>query len=159
MKKIILLIAIIPFLFSSCDLLDFPDVNELQKQVEQLQKDVAELQKVNGITPNHQSTESKSKNDEVAVSNNNKSGLSNEQQAVEAIKYCLKMYKPSLKYKNIRGVEKPNGTVDVIIDYIFCGTQENTYYNVNLYNDGTFKINDIRGVEGNFPHNEKFTMK
>ena len=48
MNKIFFFILALPFVMSSCFLLENNDVKELQEQVAQLQMDVAELQKANG---------------------------------------------------------------------------------------------------------------
>ena len=82
-----------------------------------------------------------------------------EQLAVEAIKYCLKMYVPELNYTNIRSVPKSDGTIDVIIDYTLIGSVEHTYYNVTVYPNNEFKVNSCRGLEGTFPYNSKFSIK
>ncbi len=84
---------------------------------------------------------------------------SREQTAVEAIKYCLKMYVPDLNYTNIRSVPQSNGTVDVIIDYHYLGSTEHTYYNVTIYSNKEFKVNSCYGLEGNFPHNSKMVIQ
>lgn len=77
----------------------------------------------------------------------------NEEKAMESIRYCLKMYVPDLKYSAMRAVTKNNGTVDVIIDYKYVnGDIEHTYYNVSILKNGSYKINSIRGLEGNFPY-------
>ncbi|MCR4966149.1 MAG: hypothetical protein K6A41_10915 [Bacteroidales bacterium] len=164
MKKIFLpLIALIALLLNACSFSFNSETKEMKKQIEQLQKDVAELQKKNGITPSYQNTTESSdksvskteKQDETetaAVSNK-------EERAMEAVKYCLKMYEPELEYTNIRTVPLSDGTVDVIIDYLWCGSTSHTYYNVTVYSDNEFRVNSSRGVEGNFPIHEKFSIK
>lgn len=162
MKKIIVLAAIIPFVFASC--ISFGgssnEVKELKEQVAQLQKDVAELQKANGIKANHEKIDNSDKNNRTIIADKADTRTkTNKDLAIEAIKYCLKMYKPSLKYTEIRGMEKTDGTIDVIVDYNWHGSSENTYYNVSVYRDGTFRVNSSRGLEGNFPYGDRFSIE
>ena len=160
MKKIAILLSALAFVSASCIYTnDNSDVKELREKVDQLQKDVAELQEVNGITPSRQVERSGKTSESEESKKTVKSGKPDKEQAIEAIKYCLKMYQPSLKYTGIRCVEKPNGTLDVIIDYDWCGIASNTYYNVSMYGDGKFKVNSIDGVEGQFPHEDKFSIE
>ena len=86
--------------------------------MEQLKKDVAELQKAVGIQPTEQSdtTSVQSSADETEPKSETKAApVNNEERAVQAIKYCLRMYKSELKYDKISSVPKSDGTIDVII--------------------------------------------
>ncbi|MCQ2286756.1 MAG: hypothetical protein MJZ76_07765 [Bacteroidales bacterium] len=168
MKKSIILAVMLPFVLSSCISIGNKKIKDLETKVEQLQKDVAELQQANRTNPQQQcdmdstkvifnTNTLKQEKSEVLESAN--SINVDKQQAIKAIKYCLKMYQPSLKYTAIRATKKPNKTVDVIIDYYWHGSTEHTYYNVSLYENGEFKINDINGLEGEFPHDDKFSME
>lgn len=83
-----------------------------------------------------------------------------EQRAIDAIKYCLRMYKSELKYDKITSVPKSDGTVDVIIDYKFLGDIQHTYYNVSVYSNGECRVNSISGFyEACFPYGDKFTAR
>ena len=168
MKKVILFISIVVILFNSCSFFESSDQRNLQEQINQLQQEVAVLQKTNGLTPSYEI-----KNDSIASSIVSDSSMKNkgrkqtnketkegkEQLAVEAIKYCLKMYVPELNYTNIRSVPKSDGTIDVIIDYTLIGSVEHNYYNVTVYPNNEFKVNSCRGLEGTFPYNSKFSIK
>ena len=68
------------------------------------------------------------------------------------------MYVPDLKYTNIRSVPKSDGTVDVIIDYKWVGSEEHTYYNVTVYSNNEFKVNSCYGLKGIFPHDGKMMI-
>ena len=171
MKKSILFlsaIVVVAVMCGSCSFSLSSNQNDLQKQVEQLQQEVAVLQKMNGLTPSYEI------NDDTVVSSkpsgSKKSNgdeqqqavkIPKEQTAVEAIKYCLKMYVPDLKYTNMRSAPQSDGTVDVIIDYKekYTGSTEHTYYNVTVYSDKEFTVNSIYGLEGNFPHNSKMMIQ
>lgn len=158
MKKIIVLAAIIPFVFTGCFSFggSSNEVKELKEQVAQLQKDVAELQKANGNSIAHKA-EATSDNE---VSGKNEANTTKEQKAVEAIKYCLKKYVSDLKYKNITSVPKSDGTVDVIIDFVEYRDTRHTYYNVAVYNNGEYCVKDISGhYAGNFPYGDKFSIE
>ena len=160
MKKTIFLMALLPFFTAGCVSIWNNDVNELKGQVEQLKKDVAELQRTCGIVPSLQPDEESDKKSEKTVEKDTSNTLkTDKQQAIEAIRYCLRMYTPSLKYTAIRGMEKPDGTADVIIDYDKYGSPYHTYYNVSTYEDGQFQVNEIDGLEGQFPHGERFLIE
>ena len=164
-KSILLLSVIIAVIGNSCSFSFSPNQKDLQKQINQLQQEVATLQKMNGLTPSYEtddddithpkpSDSQKTDGDEQQIVK-----TSREQTAVEAIKYCLKMYVPDLNYTNIRSVPQSNGTVDVIIDYHYLGSTEHTYYNVTIYSNKEFKVNSCYGLEGNFPHNSKMVIQ
>lgn len=81
--------------------------------------------------------------------NNEKSSLQStgdENAAILAIKYMLKMYHPEVKYSNIRTVKKYDATIDVILD---IPGQENyhKYYNVSTFQDGSNTINSDWGLQ------------
>ena len=160
-----LLSVIIAVIGNSCTFSFSSNQKDLQKQINQLQQEVATLQKMNGLTPSYEtddddithpkpSDSQKTDGDEQQIVK-----TSREQTAVEAIKYCLKMYVPDLNYTNIRSVPQSNGTVDVIIDYHYLGSTEHTYYNVTIYSNKEFKVNSCYGLEGNFPHNSKMVIQ
>ena len=164
-KSILLLSVIIAVIGNSCSFSFSSNQKDLQKQINQLQQEVATLQKMNGLTPSYEtddddithpkpSDSQKTDGDEQQIVK-----TSREQTAVEAIKYCLKMYVPDLNYTNIRSVPQSNGTVDVIIDYHYLGSTEHTYYNVTIYSNKEFKVNSCYGLEGNFPHNSKMVIQ
>ena len=171
MKKIILLISVLAVvLCNSCTFSFTSNQKDLQKQITQLQQEVAALQKLNGLTPSYD-IKSDSISSPVSSNSNKTSGDGNkavkkpqmgkEETAVEAIKYCLKMYLPDLKYSNIRSVPQSDGTIDVIIDYKdIAGFAEHTYYNVSVYSNNEFKVNSCRGgYEGDFPHNSRMKIQ
>ena len=160
-----LLSVIIAVIGNSCTFSFSSNQKDLQKQINQLQQEVATLQKMNGLTPSYETADDdithpkpsdskKTDGDEQQIVK-----TSREQTAVEAIKYCLKMYVPDLNYTNIRSVPQSNGTVDVIIDYHYLGSAEHTYYNVTIYSNKEFKVNSCYGLEGNFPHNSKMVIQ
>ena len=160
-----LLSVIIAVIGNSCTFSFSSNQKDLQKQINQLQQEVATLQKMNGLTPSYETADDdithpkpsdsqKTDGDEQQIVK-----TSREQTAVEAIKYCLKMYVPDLNYTNIRSVPQSNGTVDVIIDYHYLGSTEHTYYNVTIYSNKEFKVNSCYGLEGNFPHNSKMVIQ
>ena len=168
MKKVILFVsAALAFTLNSCTFLDTPSQRDVQAQITQLQQEVAVLQAMNGIVPSYEI-----KNDSIAsptpensekVNNDGKKSAKTatevkEQAAIDAIKYCLKMYEPDLKYTNIRSVPKSDGTVDVVIDYKWAGIEEHTYYNVTVYSNNEFKVNHYRGIEGDFPYGSKMMI-
>lgn len=164
-KSILLLSVIIAVIGNSCTFSFSSNQKDLQKQINQLQQEVATLQKMNGLTPSYETADDdithpkpsdskKTDGDEQQIVK-----TSREQTAVEAIKYCLKMYVPDLNYTNIRSVPQSNGTVDVIIDYHYLGSTEHTYYNVTIYSNKEFKVNSCYGLEGNFPHNSKMVIQ
>lgn len=164
-KSILLLSVIIAVIGNSCSFSFSSNQKDLQKQINQLQQEVATLQKMNGLTPSYETADDdithpkpsdskKTDGDEQQIVK-----TSREQTAVEAIKYCLKMYVPDLNYTNIRSVPQSNGTVDVIIDYHYLGSTEHTYYNVTIYSNKEFKVNSCYGLEGNFPHNSKMVIQ
>lgn len=169
MKKSILFLSAIVVVAAMCGSCSFSlssDQNDLQKQVEQLQQEVAVLQKMNGLTPSYEindDTVASSKPSDSKKTNGDEQQTvktSSEQTAVEAIKYCLKMYVPDLKYTNIRSVPKSDGTVDVVIDYHYLGSTEHTYYNVTVYSDKEFKVNSCRGCYyGCFPCDSKMMIQ
>ena len=162
MKKTIILLPLLALVCAGCIYTnDNTDVRDLQEKVEQLQKDVTELQKANGIKPAKNETattpKQKASNDKESESDN---ATSKEQKAIEAIEYCLRMYKSELKYDKITSVPKSDGTVDVIIDYKDLGDIRHTYYNVAIYSNGECCIKHISGwPEGNFPCGDKFSVK
>ena len=86
--------------------------------------------------------------------------VNNEERAVQAIKYCLRMYKSELKYDKISSVPKSDGTIDVIIDYKEYGGVQHTYYNVSVYKNGDCCVNRISGYpSGHFPYGDKFSVE
>ncbi len=126
------------------------------------------MQKMNGLTPSYEITDdtiASSKLSDSKKTNGDEQQavkISKEQTAVEAIKYCLKMYVPDLKYTNIRSAPQSDGTVDVIIDYKekYTGSTEHTYYNVTVYSDKEFKVNSCRGYHyGFFPCDSKMMIQ
>lgn len=169
MKKVILFVsAALAFTLNSCTFLDTPSQRDLQEQITQLQQEVAVLQAMNGLVPSYEI-----KNDSIAsptpensekVNNDGKKSAKTatevkEQAAIDAIKYCLKMYVPDFKYTYIRSVPQSDGTVDVVIDYKSRYSEvEHAYYNVTVYSNKEFKVNHCRGLEGNFPHNSKMMI-
>lgn len=161
MKKNIILLAVLALVCAGC--IRINESKDLQEEVEQLKKDVAELQQAVGIQPVEQtdksSTESAADKSEPKAENQTAS-VCNEQKAIQAVEYCLKMYKPDLKYDNIRAVPKSDGTIDVIIDYKWISGIEHTYYNVSIYKSGECRVNDISGFyEGRFPYGDKFSIQ
>lgn len=165
-KSIMLLSVIIAVIGNSCTFSFSSNQKDLQKQINQLQQEVATLQKMNGLTPSYETSDdtvASSKPSGLKKSNGDEQQqavkISKEQTAVEAIKYCLKMYVPDLNYTNIRSVPQSNGTVDVIIDYHYLGSTEHTYYNVTVYSNKEFKVNSCYGLEGDFPYNSKMMIQ
>ena len=169
MKKVFLFVSVVMvFTCNSCSFSFSPNQKELQEQIDQLQQEVAVLQKMNGLTPSYEikndsivssaPANSKAKNsDDAQTAPAAKAGK--EQLAIDAVKYCLKMYEPDLKYTAIRSVPKSDGTVDVIIDYEYIGSTEHTYYNVSVYSNNEFMVNRCRGLKGFFPHGSKFKIQ
>jgi len=177
-KTIIFISAVVAFILLYFYLFKTPSKRDLQEQINQLQQEVAALQEMNGLPSSYEiendsvaatkpssSKQEKSKQPASQKTNSeNKSTIktaqkSNEEVAVEAIQYCLKMYVPDLKYTNIRSVPKSDGTVDVVIDYKLYGElNKHTYYNVTVYSNKEFKVNSCRGIEGDFPHNSKMML-
>lgn len=168
MKNVILFVSVaLAFTLNSCTFLDTPSQRDLQEQITQLQQEVAVLQAMNGLVPSYEI-----KNDSIAspmpensdkAKNDGKKSAKTatevkEQAAIDAIKYCLKMYEPDLKYTNIRSVPQSDGTVDVVIDYKWAGIEEHTYYNVTVYSNNEFKVNSRRGLEGDFPYGSKMMI-
>ena len=164
MKKNIILFAVLALVCAGCfHISDFTN-DGLRKEVEQLKKDVAELQKTVGIQPTEQSDTTScqiSADDETEPKAETKAApVNNEERAVQAIKYCLRMYKSELKYDKISAVPKSDGTTDVIIDYKYIGGIEHTYYNVSVFKNGDCCVNDISGYpSGYFPHGDKFSVE
>lgn len=167
MKKIFLtILVVITTTFTSC-ITVAEDSKELEKKVQQLEKDVAELQKAVGVTPSSDTlaTSKKQKNSEQQSPSeeSKKSAQENtksvETQAIEAVKYCLKMYCPKDTYNDIRSVPKSDGTIDVVVDFKSSIGFKTTTYNVSVYKGNEYKINEIAGLYGYFPHREKFPMK
>ena len=165
-KSILLLSVIIAVIGNSCTFSFSSNQKDLQKQINQLQQEVATLQKMNGLTPSYEITDdtiASSKPSDSKKTNGDEQQavkISKEQTAVEAIKYCLKMYVPDLKYTNIRSVPQSDGTVDVVIDYHYLGSTEHTYYNVTVYSDKEFKVNSCRGCHyGYFPCDSKMMIQ
>ena len=113
MKKVIIFLISVffAFIFNSCSFSVFSEQKDLQEQINQLQQEVAALQKINGLTPSYDLKDdssaspapanSNAKNDE-ADNNVSAAKAGKEQLAIEAIKYCLKMYVPDLQYSGIR---------------------------------------------------------
>ena len=167
MKKIFFtILVVITVTFTSC-ITVAEDSKELEKKVQQLEKDVAELQKAVGVTPSSDTlaTSKKQKDSEQQSPSeeSKKSAQENtksvETQAIEAVKYCLKMYCPKDTYNDIRSVPKSDGTIDVVVDFKSPIGFETTTYNVSVYKGNEYKINSISGLYGQFPHREKFPMK
>lgn len=163
MKKAIIILSAVVAILCFYSLLNKHD---MQGQITQLQQEVAALQKMNGIVPSYEI--SNDTIDSPMPSESNKTNndgqqpvkSSAEQTAVEAIKYCLKMYVPDFKYNNIRSVPQSDGTVDVVVDYKSKYSEvEHTYYNVSVYSNNEFKVNYTRGLEGNFPYNSKMMIQ
>lgn len=176
-KTIIFISALVAFILLYFYLFKVPSKRELQEQINQLQQEVAALQEMNGLPSSYEtdsvvatkpsySKQEKSKQSASKKTNSdNKSTVktakkNNEEVAVEAIKYCLKMYVPDLKYTNIRSVPQSDGTVDVVIDYItkYSEVVYHTYYNVTVYSNKEFRVNSCSGVEGDFPHHSKMML-
>lgn len=159
MKKNIILFAALALVCAGCFNISDSSDSGLRKEVEQLKKDVAELQKAVGIQPTDQSdtTSAQSSADESKPKLETKAAsVNNEERAVEAIKYCLRMYKSDLKYDKISSVPKSDGTIDVIVDY----KPYHTYYNVTVYKNGDCCVNDISGCpHGHFPYGNKFPVE
>ena len=160
-----LLSVIIAVIGNSCSFSFSSNQKDLQKQINQLQQEVATLQKMNGLTPSYETSDdtvASSKPSGLKKSNGDEQQqavkISKEQTAMEAIKYCLKMYVPDLKYTNIRSVPQTDGTVDVVIDYEWIGQTEHTYYNVTVYSNKEFKVNSLSGIEGHFPYHSKMML-
>lgn len=161
MKKIAILIPLLALVCAGCIYTnENTDVKELQEKVEQLQKDVAELQKANGIKPAAKNEEATTAKQKDVNASNPADTTSKEHEAIEAIKYCLRMYKSDLKYDKISSVSKSDGTVDVIIDYKSYGDVRHTYYNVSVYGCGEYCVKDISGFHaGHFPYGDKFRVE
>lgn len=174
MKKNIILLAALAFVCAGC--ISINASKDLQEEVEQLKKDVAELQQAVGIQHVEQadksSTESAADKSEPKAekqtstaksepkAENQAASVSNEQRAIQAVEYCLKMYKSDLKYDKISSVPKSDGTIDVIIDYKHLGDIRHTYYNVSVYKNGECCVNNISGLYvGDFPHGDKFSIQ
>lgn len=165
MKKVILFVsAALAFTLNSCTFLDTPSQRDLQEQITQLQQEVAALQEINGLPSSYQfhndadASPKPSESNETNGDGQQTVKSSAEQTAVEAIKYCLKMYVPDFKYNNIRSVPQSDGTVDVVVDYKWAGIEEHTYYNVTVYSNNEFKVNSRRGLEGDFPYGSKMMI-
>ena len=129
-----------------------------------MKKDVAELQKTVGIQPTEQSDTTSCQisadNETEPKAETKAASVSNEQRAIQAVEYCLRMYKPDLKYDKIRAVPKSDGTIDVIIDYKYITGIEHTYYNVSVYKNGECCVKNISGCyEGHFPYGDKFSVE
>ena len=171
MKKVIIFLISVffAFIFNSCSFSVFSEQKDLQEQINQLQQEVAALQKINGLTPSYDIKDDTSaspapaKSDATKGEDDNTAGTAKtgkEQLAIEAIKYCLKMYVPDLQYTDIRSAPKSDGTVDVIIDYKEYGDIEHTYYNVSVYSDTEFMVNNWNGNStGRFPYGSKFIIQ
>lgn len=166
MKKIFFtILVVITTTFTSC-ITVAEDSKELEKKVQQLEKDVAELQKAVGVTTSSDTlaTSKKQKDSEQQSPSeeSKKSAQENtksvETQAIEAVKYCLKMYCPKDTYNDIRSVPKSDGTIDVVVDFK-SPIGSPTTYNVSVYKGNEYKINSISGIHGQFPHREKFPMR
>lgn len=167
-KSIFFLSAIVTVLCNSCSFSFSSNQKDLQEQITQLQQEVATLQKINGLTPSYDIKTDSTAFPKQSISNSTNGNdqqtvkATKEQTAVEAIKYCLKMYLPDLKYTNIRSAPKSDGTVDVIIDFKdkYTGSAEHTYYNVSVYSNNEFKVNSWSGCfEGHFPHDSKMMIQ
>lgn len=167
MKNVILFVSVaLAFTLNSCTFLDTPSQRDLQEQITQLQQEVAALQEMNGLPSSYQfhndadASPKPSESNETNGDGQQTVKSSAEQTAVEAIKYCLKMYVPDFKYNNIRSVPQSDGTVDVVVDYKSKYSEvEHTYYNVSVYSNNEFKVNYTRGLEGNFPYNSKMMIQ
>ncbi len=177
-KTIIFISALVAFILLYFYLFKVPSKRELQEQINQLQQEVAALQEMNGlpssydtnsVAPSKPSNSKQEKSTPPAskkTNSDNKSTVktaqkNNEEVAVEAIKYCLKMYVPDLKYTNIRSVPQSDGTVDVIIDFKekYTGNATHTYYNVTVYSNKEFRVNSWRGdSDGDFPYGSKMML-
>lgn len=158
MKRTIILAALLPFVLAGCISFD-KENNDLKEQVAQLQKDVSELQEAVGI--NHAGgTAATDSVRNAGGSAKSSDSQSKEQNAVNAVKYCLGKYKSDLKYDKITSMPKSDGTVDVIIDYKDCGDTRHTYYNLSVYSNGEFCVEDISGWStGRFPYGDKFFIE
>ena len=170
MKKNIILLAVLALVCAGC--IRINESKDMQEEVEQLKKDVAELQKAVGIQSVEQTemcsddkSEPKGGKQTATVKSepkaeNQATSVSNEQRAIQAIEYCLKMYKSELKYDKISSVPKSDGTIDVIVDYKHLGDIRHTYYNVSVYKNGECCVNRISGwYEANFPYGDKFSIQ
>lgn len=179
-KAIIFVSAVVAFILLYFYLFKTPSKRDLQEQINQLQQEVAALQEMNGLPSSYEiendsvaatkpssSKQEKSKQSASQRTNSDNRGTvktaqkNNEEVAVEAIKYCLKMYVPDLKYTNIRSVPKSDGTVDVIIDFKekYTGNIEHTYYNVTVYSNKEFRVNSWRGdSDGDFPYGSRMML-
>ena len=159
-KTIIVLSAVVAFMCIYCLL----NKRNMQRQITQLQQEVTALQEMNGLPSSYEMTDDAStlpKPVESNKSNGDGQQTANsfaEKTAVEAIKYCLKMYVPDLKYTNIRSVPQTDGTLDVVIDYEWCGETKHTYYNVTVYSNKEFEVNSCSGVEGHFPYHSRMML-
>jgi ABC-type multidrug transport system fused ATPase/permease subunit len=178
-KAIIFVSAVVAFILLYFYLFKTPSKRDLQEQINQLQQEVAALQEMNGLPssyeiendsvaatkPSNSKQEKSKQSASQKTTSDDKSTVktaqkNNEEVAVEAIKYCLKMYVPDLKYTNIRSVPQSDGTVDVVIDYItkYSEVVYHTYYNVTVYSNKEFRVNSCSGVEGDFPHHSKMML-
>lgn len=155
---------IVAIICNSCSFSFSPNQKDLQEQITQLQQEVATLQKINGLAPSYEIKDNHIVAPKPSDSNKTDSNdqqtvkTAKEQTALEAIKYCLEMYVPDLKYTNIRSVPQSDGSIDVIIDYDLYGSTGHTYYNVTVYSNKEFKVNRCRGLEGNFPYDSKMML-
>lgn len=145
MKKILLvLVAALSLLFTSCINIDVPllhktaDSSDVMDDDDDDDDDDGEVRiKAEYLKPHS-----------ICVSQSDTTA--GKQRAIEAIKYSLSMYKPDLKYDNIRAVAINDGTYDVIIDYKQSYTHNilHNYYNVTLGEGDNFQINSINGDVG-----------
>ena len=163
MKKAIIVLSIVVAFLCLYSLLNKYD---MQGEITQLQQEVAALQEINGLPSSYQfhndadASPKPSESNETNGDGQQTVKSSAEQTALEAIKYCLKMYVPDFKYTNIRSVPQSDGTVDVVVDYKSKYSEvEHTYYNVTVYSNKEFKVNSCNGIEGRFPHDSKMMIQ
>ena len=155
MKTIYYIFIAVTFLCVSCLNFSHSEDKELKEQVAQLQKEVDEL-KMEKAT----SSQNNSSDELGGISDSTNTISAKEQLAVKAIKYCLSKYCSNSEYKygKINTVVKSDGTIDVIVDYTFGSLKRQAYYNVSVYSEKEFCINDRTGGDI-FPYGDKFIIQ
>jgi hypothetical protein len=155
MKTLIYTCIAVTFLCVGCVNFSHSEDKELKEQVAQLQKEVDELKKENATFSHNNSSD-----ETVGISDSTNTTSQKEQLAIKAIKYCLSKYCSNSEYKygKINTVVKSDGTIDVIVDYTFGSLKRQAYYNVSVYSEKEFCINDRTGGDS-FPYGDKFIIQ
>ena len=155
MKTIYYIFIAVTFLCVSCLNFSHSEDKELKEQVAQLQKEVDELKMEKATFSQNNSSDETG-----GVSDSTNTTSTKEQLAVKAIQYCLSKYCSNSEYKygKINTVVKSDGTIDVIVDYTHFGIKDQAYYNVSVYSEKEFCINDRTGGDI-FPYGDKFIIQ